>query len=145
MDQMGKRIKNKREGFGFQINQWPNKNGATSSLISQIETGKAFPSIITLKKIAKTLQTKVGDLIENLRQHQLLESIESQFEKEKKNISSLNLLTFQDLSKQFEPYIFPFSKNMNSEGIITGNFPGHNFFSMLNGRFGKTVDYYSVQ
>ena len=62
MDQMGKKIKRKRENFGFQIKELSKKIGATSSLISQIEIEKAFPSIFTLEKTSKTLQTKVGDL-----------------------------------------------------------------------------------
>jgi len=62
MDQMGKKIKRKRENFDFQIKKLSKKTGITSSLISQIEIGKTFPSIFTPKKITKTLYTKVGDL-----------------------------------------------------------------------------------
>ena len=90
MDQMGKRIKRKREILGFQIKELSIKIGVTSSLISQIERGKAFPSIVTLKKIAEALNTKVGDLIgenENLVEHPLLKSTERRFVKENKKKS----------------------------------------------------------
>ena len=75
MDLMGKRIKKKRESFGFLIKDLSAQIGVTSSLISQIEKGKAYPSIVTLKKIANALQTTVGELIgehENLSQKPLL-------------------------------------------------------------------------
>ena len=117
MDQMGKRIKRKREILGFQIKELSIKIGVTSSLISQIERGKAFPSIVTLKKIAVALNTKVGDLIgenENLVQHPLLKSNERRFVKENNNGTSLHLLSYHDPSKQIEPYIIQFSNNSNS-------------------------------
>ena len=63
MDKMGKRIKAKREELGLQMKELSIKIGVTSSLISQIEKGKAFPSIVTLKKVAEALSTTVGELI----------------------------------------------------------------------------------
>ena len=95
MDQMGKRIKKKREFLGFQVKELSIKIGVTSSLISQIERGKAFPSIVTLKKIAEALHTTVGDLIgenENLVQHPLLKSNERRFVKKNKKGTSLRIL-----------------------------------------------------
>ena len=62
MDQMGKKIRRKRENLGFHIKELSNKIGVTTCLISQIERGKASPSIFTLDKIAKTLYTIVDDL-----------------------------------------------------------------------------------
>lgn len=143
MDQMGKRIKRKRENLGFQVKELSIKIGVTSSLISQIERGKAFPSIVTLKKIAEALNTKVGDLIgenENLVQHPLLRSNERRFVKENKNGTSLHLLSYHDPSKQIEPYIIQFSKNSNSEGIMTSNFPGQEFCFILNGSFEANIN-----
>jgi len=54
MDKMGKRIKLKRESLGLQMNELSSKIGVTPSLISQIEKGKAFPSIVTLKKSCRS-------------------------------------------------------------------------------------------
>ena len=74
MDQMGKRIKKKRVSLGLQMKGLSIKIGVTPSLISQIESGKAYPSIVTLKKVADALQTTVGDLIgenEDLDHHPL--------------------------------------------------------------------------
>ena len=74
---MGKRIKMKRESLGFQMKELSLKIGVTSSLISQIESGKAYPSIVTLMKVAEALHTTVGELIgenEDLVHHPLLKS-----------------------------------------------------------------------
>lgn len=62
MDQMGKKIKRKRENLGFQIKDLSKKIVPASSLISQIEIGKAFPPIFSLEKIANTLHTIVDEL-----------------------------------------------------------------------------------
>lgn len=143
MDQMGKRIKRKRESLGFQVKELSIKIGVTSSLISQIERGKAFPSIVTLKKIAEALNTKVGDLIgenENLVQHPLLKSNERRFVKKNKHGTSLHLLSYHDPSKQIEPYIIQFRKNSTSEGIMTSNFPGQEFCFILNGSFEANIN-----
>ena len=67
----------------------------TPSLISQIVKGKAFPSIVTLKKISDVLQTTVGELIgeyDNLCQHPLLKSNERRFVKKNKKGTSLRIL-----------------------------------------------------
>ena len=143
MDLMGKRIKKKREVFGFLVKDLSAKIGVTSSLISQIEKGKAFPSIVTLKKIAEALQTTVGELIgenENLSQHPLLKPDERRFVKENKNGTSLHMLSYHDSSKQIEPYIIKFDKNSDSEGIMTSNFPGQEFCFVLKGSFEAMVN-----
>jgi len=143
MDQMGKRIKKKREFLGFQVKELSIKIGVTSSLISQIERGKAFPSIVTLKKIAEALHSTVGDLIgenENLVEHPLLKSNERRFVKKNKNGTSLHLLSYHFPSKQIEPYIIQFDVNSNSEGIMTSNFPGQEFCFVLKGSFEAIIN-----
>ncbi len=143
MDLMWKRIKKKREVFGFLIKDLSAQIGVTSSLISQIEKGKAYPSIVTLKKIAEALQTTVGELIgenENLSQHPLLKPGERRFVKKNSNGTSLHMLSYHDSSKQIEPYIIQFNKNSDSEGIMTSNFPGQEFCFVLKGSFKAMVN-----
>jgi len=143
VDLMGKRIKKKRESLGFQMNELSSKIGVTPSLISQIESGKAYPSIVTLKKVAEALQTTVGELIgenENLVQHPLLKSNERRLVKKNKKGTSSYLLSYHDPSKQIEPYLIQFSKNSDSEGIMTSNFPGQEFCFVLKGSFEAEVD-----
>jgi len=143
MHLMGLRIKKKRADFGFQVKELSAKIGVTPSLISQIENGKAFPSIVTLKKVAEALHTTVGELIgenENLSQHPLLKSTERRFVKKNKNGASLHLLSYHDPSKQIEPYIITFKKNSNSKGIMTSNFPGQEFCYVLKGKFEAIIN-----
>lgn len=143
IDQMGKRIKMRRESLGFQMKDLSTEIGVTPSLISQIESGKAYPSIVTLKKVADALRTTVGELIgenEDLDHHPLLKSNERRFVKENKKGTSLHLLSYHDPSKQIEPYIIQFDKNSDSEGIMTSNFPGQEFCFVLKGRFEATVN-----
>lgn len=142
MDQMGKRIKKQRESLGFQMKQLSLKIGVTPSLISQIENGKAFPSIVTLKKVAEALQTTVGELIgenDNLLHHPLVIPSERKLVKENYNGTSSYLLSYHDPSKQIEPYIIHFNKEANSEKIMTSNFPGQEFCFVLKGSFEANV------
>jgi transcriptional regulator with XRE-family HTH domain len=143
MDRMGIRIKKKRELFGFRIKDLSNQIGVTSSLISQIESGKAFPSIVTLKKIADALQTTVGELIgenESLGKHPLLKAKERRFVKKNRNGTRLHMLSYHDPSKQIEPYIIQFGKNATSKGIMTSKFPGQEFCFILKGEFEAEVN-----
>ena len=140
---MGKRIKRQRESLGLQIKELSIKIGVTSSLISQIEKGKAYPSIVTLKKISEALHTTVGAIIgenENLVQHPLLKPHERRFAKKNTSGTSLYMLSFHDPSKQIEPYIIKFNINSDSEGIMTSNFPGQEFCFVLKGSFEATIN-----
>ena len=95
MDQLGKRIKKKREDLGLLVKELSSHIGMTPSLISQSVKGKAFPSIVTLKKISDVLQTTVGELIDehdNLSQYPLLKSNERRFLKKNKKGISLKIL-----------------------------------------------------
>ena len=140
---MGKRIKTRREILGFQVKELSLQIGVTSSLFSQIERGKAFPSIVTLKKIAEELKTTVGDLIgenENLDEHPLLKPNERRFVKKNITGTSLHMLSYHDPSKQIEPYIIQFIKNSDSKGIMTSNFPGQEFCFVIKGQFSAVIN-----
>lgn len=143
MHLMGERIKKKRDGLGLQVKDLSAMIGVTPSLISQIEKGKATPSIVTLKKVAVALKTTVGELIgenENLGQHPLLKSTERRFAKKNKQGTSSHLLSYHDPSKQIEPYIIQFKKNGNSTDIMTTNFPGQEFCFVIKGSFKAVVN-----
>jgi len=143
MDQMGKRIKRIRESLGYQIKELSVSIGVTSSLISQIEKGKAFPSIVTLKKISEALHTTVGELIgenESQIEHPLLRSSERRFVKKNTKGTSSYLLSYHFPSKQIEPYLIQFNKDSDSKGIMTSNFPGQEFCFVLKGNFEVTIE-----
>jgi len=143
IDQMGKRIKLRRESLGLQMKELSDKIGVTSSLISQIESGKAYPSIVTLKKVSNALFTTVGELIgedENIVGHPLVTSEERRFVKENESGTSLHLLSYHDPSKQFEPYIVQFKKDSDTAGVMTSNYPGQEFCFVLKGSFKAEVN-----
>ncbi|MEN8187227.1 MAG: XRE family transcriptional regulator [Bacteroidota bacterium] len=138
MDRMGKRIREKREKLGYQIKDISVKIGVTSSLISQIEKGKAFPSIVTLIKVAEALDTTVGELIgenENSIEHPLVKPGERRFAKKNNNGTSSYLLSNHITGKQIEPYLIKFGKDSDSKKIMTSNFPGQEFCFVMKGAF----------
>ncbi len=63
MDRLGERIRKKRELMHLHLGGLAEKVGVSSSALSQIETSKSFPSIVTLKLIADALHTSVGELM----------------------------------------------------------------------------------
>ena len=59
--EIGRKIKELRENRNLNIKQLSEMVECSSSLISQLERGKADPSISTLKKIAKALNANIVD------------------------------------------------------------------------------------
>ena len=138
MHRMGERIKKRRESLNIQTNDLANSVGVTSSLISQIERAKAFPSILTLKKIADALQITVGEIIgENATyiENPLLTLSERKFAKKNKNGANVYLLSHHDPLKQMDPFIINFDIKGNSKEIMTPNNPRQEFCYVLNGSF----------
>jgi transcriptional regulator with XRE-family HTH domain len=96
---MGARIRKRRENLGIRSNDLAKQVGVTSSLISQIEKAKAFPSILTLKKIADVLHTTVGELIgENATfiENPLLKAEDRKFAKKNRSGARVYLLSHHD-------------------------------------------------
>lgn len=138
MHRMGERIRKRRESLGIQINDLANSIGVSSSLISQIERTKAFPSILTLKKIADALQTTVGELIgENATflRNPLMKESDRKFAKSNKNGADVYLLSHHDPQKQMDPFIIDFKQKGNSKEIMTPKNPRQEFCFVLKGSF----------
>ncbi len=138
MNRMGERIRATRENLGIQVNDLAGLIGVTPSLVSQIERAKAFPSILTLKKIADALQTTVGDLIgENATfvAKPFLNVKDRKFVKKNKKGASLYLLSHHDPVKQMDPFILHFKINADSTDIMTTANPRQEFCYVLKGHF----------
>lgn len=130
MNRIGERIKRKRDQFKLNLNELAKRVGISSSALSQIENGKAFPTILTLKNIADQLQTTVGELIgEN-------ESIQMPIvrKKEAKTIitnefgADIMALTYDELNKLMDTFMVRFPEKSNSIGLFskqTGQLFGH--------------------
>lgn len=138
MHRMGERIRATRENLGIQVNDLASMIGVTPSLVSQIERAKAFPSILTLKRIADALQTTVGDLIgENATfvANPFLKAKDRKFVKENKTGTRLYLISHHDPTKQMDPFILQFNKNSNSSEIMTTANPRQEFCYVIKGHF----------
>src|ERR1035437_676742 len=96
MNRLGERIKRKREMLNLPLSDLSKKVGVSASALSQIENSKAFPSIVTLKSIANSLYTTVGELIgenESLTKNPLIKSDDIKFVKVNSSGTSLFLLS----------------------------------------------------
>lgn len=136
MHRMGLRIKKRRESLGIQTGDLAGIVGVTPSLISQIERAKAYPSILTLKKIADALQTSISELIgENATyiENPLLKQKERKFAKKNANGANVHLLSHHDSLKQMDPFIITFEPNGNSTEIMTPKNPRQEFCYVLSG------------
>lgn len=63
MKRLGERIRRKRESFNLHLGDLAKKVGISSSALSQIESAKAFTSILNFKAIADSLNATVGEII----------------------------------------------------------------------------------
>ena len=136
MHKMGDRIKRRREFLNIHTHDLASAIDVSSSLISQIERAKAFPSILTLKKIADALQTTVGELIgeyENLIVNPLMKVQDRKFVKKNKSGASLYLLSHHAHKKEMDTFIKKKKKNADSTKIMTSTHPRQEFCFVLKG------------
>ena len=61
---VGARLKETRKNKGLTLVQLANASGLSQPFLSQVENGKAMPSLTTLHSIAKALDVHVQDLLE---------------------------------------------------------------------------------
>jgi XRE family transcriptional regulator, regulator of sulfur utilization len=142
MNRLGERIKRKRETLSLPLSDLSKKVGISASALSQIENSKAFPSIVTLKSIANSLYTTVGELIgehESLTKNPLIKAVDIKFVKVNSSGTSLFLLSHHENSKQMEPYILKFVENSDSSDIMLSH-PGQEFIFVLEGKLMITLD-----
>lgn len=142
MKKIGIRIKKKRESLEMTLGALAGQVDLSSSCLSQFENSKAFPSIVTLKKIAVALHTTVGELIgenEKLPENPLLKADEIKFVKENAEGARLYLLSHHDFSKLMEAYSLHFPKKATSEGIMVPH-QGQAFLHVLKGRIRFVLD-----
>ena len=95
----------------MQLNDLAKKVGISSSALSQIENGKAFPSIVHLKSIADCLYTTVGEVIgehETLIKNPLLKNSQKKLVHKNKTGAKSYLLSHHDSHKQMETYSIVF-------------------------------------
>lgn len=139
---VGVNIKRGREERGITLRQFARKLGLSASFISQVETGKASPSIATLKSIADELQTTVGNLIGEQQ-----EAVASPIvrESDRKYLNQLSkgidlfLLTSPDPNKQMEPLLFRLDRNASAGKALYKHF-GQEFVMVIKGSIELTLN-----
>ena len=126
----------------MQLNELARSVGISSSALSQIEKAKAFPSVTTLKSIADSLHTTVGELIgenEVLTGNPLVKIDERNFIAKNSTGASLYLLSNRGNGKSMDTFLVEFEKNATSEGIMK-NHHGQEFLFILNGNIQFILD-----
>jgi len=99
------------------------KLAVSSSFLSQIESGRAMPSLATLKNISDVLNVTIGTLVgegKNTSESPVVRENERRELKEFSNGLEIKLLSPQDPYIQMEPAFFEFEKDGN-----TGDFSRH--------------------
>lgn len=144
MKMIGINIRKIREDRGETLRGMAKKMGLTASFLSQIETGKASPSLNTLKNMADILQTTVGSLIGETDKKISAENpvIRQEERKSLKHIGKgidIYLLASSDLNKQMEPLLFTLDKNASSGDMPYKHF-GQEFVLVLKGTLEITLN-----
>lgn len=109
MKAIGERIKKSRNDKGLSLRELATKVKLSASFLSQIEQGKASPSIENLKKIATSLDVKVSYLIEDEEDKKHTELIRKNERSYIESIASntkMALLTTAMTDKNMEPILY---------------------------------------
>jgi transcriptional regulator with XRE-family HTH domain len=147
LEEIGRKLKAFRLANGMTLKQLALKAGCTDAYLSQLERGRANPSITTLKKIAQALQVKVVDFFlesEGEENDVVLN------EKERVNINfkqgdaKIQMLVRSIQSKRMQPFYTTIEPGGGSKGAYSH--VGEEFGIVLQGKLeinrnGKT---YSV-
>lgn len=133
---LGEKIKKIRNEKTLSLRDLAGQVDLSASFLSQIEQGKASPSIENLKKIANCLDVRVSYLIEDdeikkdtvlIRKNERdsIESIDSN--------TKISLLTSNDIDKQMEPIFYEIGPRGES-GRDFFSHPGEEFVFVLQGK-----------
>lgn len=139
---VGVNIKRLREEQGLTLRALAGKLGISASFLSQVESGKASPSLSTLKTISDTLSTTVGNLIgedNKLEDNPIVRARERKHVQEVGKGINLYLLTSRDSNKQMEPLLFKLKEGATSGGRSYKHF-GQEFVMVLKGSMEVTLN-----
>ncbi|MBZ4683835.1 MAG: hypothetical protein PWP46_1229 [Fusobacteriaceae bacterium] len=133
---LGEKIKKIRNEKGFSLRDLASQVDLSASFLSQIEQGKASPSIENLKKIATSLDVRVSYLIEDeevkkdtvltrKKDRDTVESIDSN--------TKISLLASGNIDKDMEPILYEIGPYGES-GRESYQHPGEEFVFVLEGK-----------
>lgn len=142
MHRLGERIKRMRDHRSMQLNDLAKRVGISSSALSQIEKGKTYPSILTLKQIADQLFTTVGELIgenEVLSNNPFFSKGDYLLVESNETGASVFLVSRTDVSKQFETVLVQFKQHSDSSDLLRYH-QGYFFCYLLKGEVLFEID-----
>jgi transcriptional regulator with XRE-family HTH domain len=135
MNIVGVNIKRLREEKDITLRELAKKLNVSASFLSQVETGKASPSLSTLKGIADTLGTTIGALAgegEVQSSSPVVKEGERVSLKEVGKGIKMYLLTSPDPNKQMEPLLFALNENADT-GVSPYKHFGQEFVLVIKG------------
>jgi transcriptional regulator with XRE-family HTH domain len=131
---VGEQIKQYRKIRKMTLAVLAEKLDVSASFLSQIESGRAMPSLATLKNISDVLNVTIGTLVgegKNTSESAVVRENERRELKEFSNGLEIRLLSPQDPYIQMEPAIFEFEEGGNT-GDYSRHF-GQEFIFVLDG------------
>lgn len=142
MSVIGMTVKRLRESQQITLREMAKDVGVSPSFLSQVEQGKASPSLATLKAIADALQTTVGSLVgDNATQPgEKLVTTEGQRKSFKQPGEGIQmyLLSEPNPYKQMQPLLFKLGHNAAS-GESSYSHYGQEFVLVLKGAMEITL------
>ncbi len=139
---VGVNIKRAREERGLTLRSLAGQLKISASFLSQIETGKASPSLSTLKNISDALSTTVGSLIgegQKAADNPVVKAAERKHLQEAGKGINIYLLASQDENKQMEPLLFKLGEKANSGPAAYKHF-GQEFVLVIKGAIEITLN-----
>lgn len=122
MEEIAKRLRAFRRANRMTLKQLAQKAGCTDAYLSQLERGRANPSIMILKKIASALQVKVVDFF---LENNPMENDVVVKEKERVNINfrqgdaKLQMLVKNIQDKRMQPFLTTIEPRGGSKGAYS--------------------------
>lgn len=132
---IGERIKKSRNDKSLSLRELATMVDLSASFLSQIEQGKASPSIENLKKIANSLDVRVSYLIEDEEIKKNSELIRAEERHRVESVDSktmISLLTSSNIEKSMEPILYEIEPGGESGRNYYNHF-GEEFIFILEG------------
>jgi transcriptional regulator with XRE-family HTH domain len=136
MNKIGERIKKRREYLEISMSVLAKGIGVSSSMLSQIENAKAFPSLHTIKHIADYLNTSVGMLIgenDTFASNPVISWEDKKFVKRNETGATLYLMAHYSPLQTMEIYTIELDKGGNSTGLLDNRRNGQEFCFVIKG------------
>ena len=139
---IGERIKKSRNALRLSLRDLAEKVELSASFLSQIEQGKASPSIENLKKIANFLDVRVSYLIEDEEEKKnsdLMRKDQRRYVESLDSNTRIALLSSTKIDRQMEPILYEIGPYGESgRGYYTHN--GEEFIFIIEGKLDIYID-----